>query len=56
MRLRAKQYGFNDKSIIRKGSLSKPFTLEQLPREIRAFYFFVPNRALVANIVSSIAF
>ena len=56
MRLAAKQRGFSDEPITRKGSLSEPSALEQLPREIRAFYFFVPNRALVANIVSSIAF
>jgi len=56
MRLRVKQYSFSNKPIIRRGGLSKPSTLEQLPREICAFYFFIPNRALVANIVSSIAF
>jgi len=56
MRLREKQYGFSNKLIIRRGSLSKPSILEQLPREIYTFYFFIPNRALVANIVSSIAF
>ena len=30
--------------------------IEQLPKEIYTFYFFISNRALVANIVSSIAF
>jgi len=54
--LRVKQYSFSNKPIIRRGSLSKLSALEQLPREIYAFYFFVPNRALVSNIVSSIAF
>ena len=56
MQLREKQCSFSNKLITRRGSLSKLSTLEQLPREIYAFYFFVPNRALVANIVSSIAF
>ena len=56
MRLRKKQYSFSNKLIIRRGSLSKPSALEQLPKEIYTFYFFVPNRALIANIVSSIAF
>jgi hypothetical protein len=56
MRLREKQYGFSNKPIIRRGSLSKPSVLEQLPKEIRAFYFFVSDRALIANVVSNIAF
>ena len=51
-----KQRGFSDEPIMRRGSLSKPSILEQLLREIRAFYFFIPDRALVANIVSGIAF
>ena len=56
MQFLIKQYSFNNKLIIRRGSLSKPSILEQLPREIYTFYFFVPNRAIVASIVSSIAF
>ena len=56
MQLDIKQQGYSNKPIIRRGSLSKPSVLEQLPREIYAFYFFVPNKALVANIVSSVAF
>ena len=56
MRLAVKQHSFSNKLIIRRGSLSKLFILEQLPKEIYAFYFFVPDRASVANIVSGVAF
>ena len=56
MQLRKKQYSLSNKPIIKRGSLCKLFILKQLPKEIYTFYFFILNRALVANIVSSVAF
>ena len=56
MRAFAKQQGCSDILIIHRGILLEPSALEQFTRESLAFCFLVPDWALVANIVSSIAF